>query len=555
MKKHYKMSKGAQVMKKLILNTNTLLDLECILHKYMAPLATFMNRADFHSVLQNMRLSTGPFFPLPVCLFIPKNSDITLNDTVELRTNTELPIATMYVSDKYPTDNIAESLGVAATTEPTHPYVASLQSRGEGFYISGPLKKINDIPHYNFAQWRTLPTINPQKPLIGFQTRNPMHRAHVELTKIALAMVKEETATPPDLLLNPVIGTIQEDDIPISARVTCYEEVLKCGYEDTRRSGSQVHLHLLPYAMRMAGPKEACMHALIRKNMGCTHFIVGRDHAGPSTKKRDGTPFYAPLEAHRMLTQWKDEIGITPVLVPNVAYNTVDEKYYPVDQLPLNAKTANISGTEVRRCLQTGEEIPAWFSYPSVVSILRSAQKPRGICYYFVGLSGSGKTHHANEFQHFLEGHLTKTDITVLDADIVRQHLSKGLGFSKEDRSTNVQRIGYVASEIVKHNGVCIVANIAPYQEDRDANRKMIESIGGKYIEIFVDTDIATCRTRDVKGLYKAADAGTIKNFTGVSDPFEVPQTPEYIIKDNKVDYEKLLSFLPKHFATTNTTW
>jgi sulfate adenylyltransferase len=316
------------------------------------------------------------------------------------------------------------------------------------------------------------------------------------------------------VLLHPVEGVTQECDIPFPVRMKCYQEVLPYL--------PQSSLAILPLSMRMAGPREAVWHAVIRRNYGCTHFIVGRDHAGPSYKKKDGSPFFHPMAAQELALQLKNELGIVILTSQEVVYCEDIESYKELSDAT-NHVVKNISGTAFRSMLESNTAIPSWYSYPGVVKVLQEFyRRPRGACYYFVGLSGSGKSTLAEILQARLEEVYPSRQITLLDADIIRTHLSKGLGFSKEDRSMNVRRIGYVASEIVRHGGLVIVANIAPFEEDREWNRKAI-SQWGDYIQIYVDTPVEECERRDVKGLYKAARAGTLKNFTGVSDPFEVP--------------------------------
>jgi sulfate adenylyltransferase len=350
--------------------------------------------------------------------------------------------------------------------------------------------------------------------VVGFQTRNPMHRAHYELTQYALNRTGDSDAK---LFLNPVVGETQSCDIDYHVRVHCYRKMLPKYKENT------VLMGLLPLAMRMAGPREACLHALIRRNYGCTHFVVGRDHAGPSFKKANGESFYGPYDAQNLFFKHANEIGIKPIVSKMIVYNSSKDLYQAIDTVPVGDNVLKLSGTEVRKRLRSGDEIPVWFSYPEIVEILRKGNKTRGTCYYFVGLSASGKTTFANMLKaRLLEADIGR-EITVLDGDIVRTNLSRGLGFSKIDRSTNVRRIGFVASEIVKHGGTVICANIAPYDEDRLANRKLIESTGGRYVEIWVNTPLEVCETRDVKGLYKLAREGKIKQFTGISDPFEEP--------------------------------
>jgi sulfate adenylyltransferase len=366
-------------------------------------------------------------------------------------------------------------------------------------------------------------------PCVGFQTRNPMHRSHFELTKYAL----EKCGKDARLILMPVVGITQSCDVDYHVRTRCYKKLLPY-YE------GKAELVLIPLSMRMAGPREAVLHAIIRKNYGCTHFIVGRDHAGPSYKKKDGTDFYGPYDAHALVEKYKADIGIEIVLSQMIVYVENLEKYLPMNEVRVGGvggdggdKVLNISGTEQRRLLKTGAEIPAWFSFPEIVEELRLEYRmlnKRGLCIYLTGLSGSGKSTVANFLMEKIMENEKERKITMLDADVVRTNLSKGLGFSREDRSTNVRRIGYVCSEIVKHGGIAIVANIAPYEDDRKYNREMIEGAGGTYVECFIDTTLEKCEERDVKGLYALARKGIIKEFTGISDPYERPVNAEIVI-------------------------
>lgn len=527
-------------MKQIVLNDRTLYDLECILGGYFSPLKTFMSYLDWKSVCRNLHLSTGEFFPLPINLAVERG-EINTGEMIELVDKTNYVIAKMFVSEVYKPSIDFECLHAYGTKDTNHPYVLYKESHKGKDYISGELTRVNDPRHYDFKSYRLLPSetrryfnMRGWKTVVGFQTRNPMHRAHYELTKYAL----EKTGDPDaKLFINPVVGVTQTVDIDYHTRVHCYKKLLG------RYEYNQVLLGLLPLTMRMAGPREACLHALVRKNFGCTHFVVGRDHAGPSFKTKEGKSFYGPYEAQELLFKHASEIGIIPIVSKMIVYNNTKNKYQPIDEVEERDEILKLSGTEVRKRLRDKEEIPEWFSYPEIVSILRKSQKERGVCYYFIGLSGSGKTTYANRLKFKLLEKNPSKDITILDGDIVRRNLSKGLGFSKEDRSINVRRIGYVASEIVKHGGIVICANIAPYDADRLANRKLIEGIGGEYIEIYVDTPLSVCEKRDVKGLYKLAREGKIDKFTGISDPFEEPTKVDYVIKtENREDiFEALL--------------
>ncbi len=521
-----------------ILDSKSLCDLECILDGYFDPIKTFMNENDWRQVCNSLHLENGNFFPLPVNLAVDKNI-CKIGDVLILSDYTNYPLAKMTIEEIYEPDIEFECLNAYGTTDTSHPYVLYKQDHKGKVYVSGPLKRINNFRHYDFKDIRITPAQSREyfkeqgwKKIIGFQTRNPMHRAHFELTKYALKSVDSDNVK---LFLNPVVGETQVVDINYYTRVHCYKKIMD------RYERNLVKLGLLPLAMRMAGPREACLHAIIRKNYGCTHFIVGRDHAGPSFKTINGENFYGPYDAQELFFKYSDEIGIIPIVSKMIVYNQTKNTYQPIDDVNDSDKILTLSGTEVRKRLANNLEIPEWFSYPEIVEILKKSIIKRGICYYFIGLSGSGKTTFANILKSKLLEKDPSKEITILDGDVVRHNLSKGLSFTKKDRSINVQRIGYVASEIVRHGGIVICANIAPYISDRKINRALIENFGGKYIEIYVNTPIEVCEKRDVKGLYKLARSGKIKQFTGINDPFELPKNHEIEIVDESFDFSSLI--------------
>jgi sulfate adenylyltransferase len=525
----------------LVLDEKSLCDLECLLDGYFSPLKTFMNQNDWRKVCESLHLESGDFFPLPVNLAVDRDT-YNVGEILTLVDNTNYPIAQMMIEELYEPDIDFECINAYGTTDINHPYVSYKQTHKEKVYVSGPIKKINDIIHYDFKDFRITPSQsreyfkdNGWNTVVGFQTRNPMHRAHFELTKYALGKTNTDQAK---LFLNPVVGETQSVDIDYHTRVHCYKKMIP-KYED-----NQVKLGLLPLAMRMAGPREACLHAVIRKNYGCTHFVVGRDHAGPSFKTVKGESFYGPYDAQELFFKYSADIGIKPIVSKMIVYNKTKTIYQSIDDVIEGDEIITLSGTEVRNRLVNNLDIPEWFSYPEIVDLLRKSHKKRGTCYYFIGLSGSGKTTFANILKTQLLEQDSSYVITILDGDIIRKNISNGLGFTKEDRSINVQRIGYVASEIVKHGGIVICANIAPYRSDRKINRDAIEKTGGKYIEIFVNTSLEVCEKRDVKGLYKLARASKIKEFTGISAPFEEPINPDIEITDESFDFRALISGL-----------
>jgi sulfate adenylyltransferase len=354
--------------------------------------------------------------------------------------------------------------------------------------------------------------------VVAFQTRNPMHRAHVELTLRAAKQVEA------NLLINPSVGMTKPGDVEYYVRVRCYQELLSKYPRDT------VKLALLPLAMRMGGPREALWHAIIRKNHGCSHFIVGRDHAGPGNDE-NGKPFYGPYDAQELLRQHQNELGVTMVPFQMMVYLEDEDRYVPEDEVPKGARVLNISGTELRQRLNEGREVPAWFTYPEVSRELQRSYPPRhhqGFTVFFTGLSGSGKSTIANVLRvKFLE--MGGRPVTLLDGDIVRKNLSSELGFSREHRDINIRRIGYVASEITKNGGIAICAPIAPYDSIRKEVRGMIQPLGG-FILVHLATPLDTCEGRDRKGLYAKARAGILPQFTGVSDPYEAPTDADVVI-------------------------
>ena len=331
------------------------------------------------------------------------------------------------------------------------------------------------------------------------------------------------------MLIHPVVGVTKPGDVDHYTRVRCYRALVDNYYEP-----SSVVLSLLPLAMRMAGPREVLLHAIIRRNYGCTHFIVGRDHAGPGNDST-GKPFYPPYAAQETMAKYKDEIGMEMVDFKLMVYLPDEQRYSPIDEVPKGVKTADISGTQVRDdYLAKGLQLPEWFSRPAVAEILNETSPPKfrqGLTIWFTGLSGSGKSTVA----HALIERLAEygRNVSLLDGDEIRTHLSKGLGFSKEDRDANINRVGYVAGLIAQHGGTTLCAVISPYRATRDNARK---SSKGNFVEVYCDTPIEECEKRDVKGLYAKARAGEIKGFTGVDDPYEAPLAPEVTIDTSKLD-------------------
>lgn len=509
----------------ITLNQRQLCDLELLLNGGFTPLTGFMTRADYESVLKNMGLANGSLWPMPITLDMTQKqaTSVQVGQSVVLCDLEGTALAVLTVTDKWHPDKTQEAHCVFGTMDTAHPGVHYLLHQAGDVYIGGSLKAICAPKHYDFNQLRLTPAQLKQRfaqlgwtRIVAFQTRNPMHRAHVELTRMAM---QDENA---NCLIHPSVGMTKPGDVDYFTRIRCYEKALTAYPENS------AILSLLPLAMRMGGPREALWHAIIRKNYGCTHFIVGRDHAGPGNDS-NGKPFYDPYAAQELVAKHQSEIGIKMVPFHEVVYDKKKQIYIRGDQVKNPADIDQISGTQFRAMLRDGMDIPEWFSYPAVVAELRKVYPPKvqqGFTLFFTGLSGAGKSTIANALIQRLHECCPGRAITLLDGDLVRQHLSSGLGFSKEDRDLNIRRIGYVASEITKHKGIAICALIAPYAATREEVKKMITALGG-FFEIYVSTSISICRKRDPKGLYKKVDAGIIQHFTGVDDPYETPVKPD----------------------------
>jgi len=514
------------------LSARQICDLDLLMSGGFSPLEGFMTRKDYDGVCKDMRLASGVLWPMPVTLDVSKEFADKLGDAkrIALRDPEGVALAILDVEDRWEADRVKEAREVFGSTDKLHAGVNYLQTRSNPIYLGGRVHGIEAPRHYDFRHLRLSPReLRDQfekfgwQRIVAFQTRNPMHRAHLELTYRA-AQIAEA-----NLLIHPSVGMTKPGDIDHYTRVRCYEKLISHYPEQTSC------LSLLPLAMRMGGPREALWHAIIRKNYGCTHFIVGRDHAGPG-KDSSGKPFYGPYAAQELVAKHQAELGIAMVPFQEMVYVQERAQYVPADEVQPGETVLNISGTELRRRLHEGLEIPEWFTYPQVIEELRRTHPPRhkqGFTVFFTGLSGSGKSTLANALLvRLLE--LGSRPVTLLDGDVVRKHLSSELGFSKEHRNLNIQRIGYVASEITKNGGVAICAPIAPYAQARSEVRAMIEEYG-MFVEIYISTPIAVCETRDRKGLYALARAGKLKEFTGVSDPYEVPDDAELRIDTSDV--------------------
>jgi sulfate adenylyltransferase len=511
-------------------------DVELLLSGGFSPLRGFMTRADYEGVCHKMKLASGVLWPIPITLDVTEEfaKKLQAGSKVALRDPEGVMLAVLHVEEVWQPDRKAEAKAVFGSTSAAHPGADYTMNKANSWYVGGKLEGLQAPSHYDFKTLRLTPAeLRAEfarmgwRRVVAFQTRNPMHRAHVELTFRAAKTVEA------NLLIHPSVGMTKPGDVDYFTRVRCYQLLL------SKYPPGTVKLSLLPLAMRMGGPREAIWHALIRKNHGVTHFVVGRDHAGPG-KDSDGKPFYGPYEAQELFKKHEKEIGVTMVPFSMMVYLENQDCYVPDNEVPPGARVLNISGTELRERLNNGREIPSWFTYPEVVRELRRSYPPRhkqGVTIFFTGLSGSGKSTIANVLMtKFLE--MGGRPVTILDGDLVRKHLSSELGFSKEHRDINIRRIGYVASEITKNGGIAICAPIAPYDAVRKQVRQMIEPYGG-FILVHVATPIETCEERDRKGLYAKARAGIVKEFTGISDPYEAPMDAEVVINTAELSAEE----------------
>jgi sulfate adenylyltransferase len=500
-----------------------------------SPLPGFLGRADYESVVGSMRLASGLLWPIPIVLDVPADlaRRVAPGTSLALRDAEGVLLAALHVEETFEPDRLAEARQVYGTTSRAHPGVEHLLERSHPVCLAGRLEGVQPPAHYDFRPLRLGPTeLRAEfarlgwRRVVAFQTRNPMHRAHQELT------LRAAKAAGASLLIHPSVGLTRPGDVDHYTRVRCYQSLLP------RYPLHTVKLALLPLAMRMAGPREAVWHALIRRNHGCTHFIVGRDHAGPGNDS-DGKPFYAPYAAQDLLRQHAAEIGVGVVPFQMMVYVEDLDGYVPEDEVPAGSRALDLSGTELRRRLNEGREIPEWFSFPEVAAELRRTHPPRsrqGFTVFFTGLSGAGKSTIANVLLvKLLE--MGGRPVTLLDGDIVRKHLSSELGFSKEHRDINIRRIGFVASEITRNGGIALCAPIAPYDALRRDVRRMVAKQGG-FVLVHVATPLEVCEQRDRKGLYAKARAGLIKEFTGISDPYEAPGDAEVVVTADQAPEE-----------------
>src|ERR1043166_5280023 len=524
----------------LQLSERAVCDLELLATGAFSPLDRFMGYTDFESSMHTMRLASGHIFPIPISLPVSAESPAHLDSEIALRDARNDLLAVMTVEEIYEWDQNEFSECVLGTRDLRHPLNSELGRWGMR-NISGKLRVLALPSHFDFKDLRLTPhqtrerlalLYNPN--VVAFQTRNPMHRGHEEVCRRAM------DSSGGTLLLHPTVGLTRLGDVDSHSRVRTYKAVVEKYFEH-----DSALLSAVPLAMRMAGPREAVWHMLIRRNYGANHFIVGRDHASPGMDSH-GDPFYAPTAARELAEQFSEELCVKTLAFDEMVYLPDDESYQEKSVVGNSASYYEMSGTKMREQLAVGADIPDWFARPEVAEILRKSVPPshqQGVCIWFTGLSAAGKSTIAEILTTLLNER--GRNVTLLDGDVVRTHLSKGLGFTREDRDANVLRIGFVASEVVKHNGIAVCAAVSPYQAARDSVRRMFDP--GRFVEVFVDTPISVCEQRDIKGMYARARRSDLKGFTGVDDPYERPVAAEIILDTEKYDAEENADEILRH--------
>ena len=520
------LNNNSQDLSSITLTQRQLCDLELLVNGAFSPLQGFMDQKIWQSVIDKGRLPDGLLWPIPITLDITEElaAKLKSGDKLALRDNEGFMPAVLTVSDIWQADKEAEAEAVYGTTSPLHPGVDYLYQQTRSFYVGGTVSGIELPHHFEFESlWsspqelRNIFKKRGWRNVLAFQTSKPMHRVHREITLDAARQAQAH------ILLHPTVGTTKPGDLHYFARVHCYQAIKK--YYPANLS----LMSLLPMAMRMAGPKETVWQAIVSKNYGCSHILIGPEHASPPKNNGGSDAFYGQYASQEFLQAHEEELGIKTIAVEETRYVKEKKQFLPLSTIiSKQYESEMLTDHEIKSRLHSDRNIPAWFSYPEVLQALGKAYPSRckqGITLFFTGLSGSGKSTLAKIiYAKLIE--LSTRSVTLLDGDIVRHNLSSELGFSKKDRNINIRRIGFVANEITKNGGVAICAPIAPYTKMRREARNLIEQHGA-FIEIHVATPLEVCEGRDRKGLYAKAREGIIPEFTGISDPYEVPESPE----------------------------
>lgn len=520
-------------------------DLELLASGAFSPLETFMNQADFERVSAEMRLENGIVFPVPITLAIDGFNGLKSGIDIALRDLRNDLLAILTISEIYEWSKENFVRDILGTNDLRHPLTAEIEHWGK-YNVSGRLRVLNLPRHYDFQNLRLSPAQTRQslaalkvENIAAFQTRNPIHRAHEEMTKRAAQMIDGA------ILLHPTVGMTKSGDIDYFTRVRTYQALVDEFYEKEKTL-----LGLIPLAMRFAGAREAVWHAIIRRNYGANYFIVGRNHASPGLDS-NGKPFYKPESAQELATHFSEEIGVGIISFDEMVYLANENRYEEISKIPANAKIFALSGTEIRKnYLGKPKKLPEWFSRPPVAEILAESfpvREKQGFCVWFTGLSGAGKSATAEVLTILLMEKGRR--VSVLDGDVVRTHLSKGLGFTKKDRDANILRIGFVASEIVRHGGIVVCAAVSPYRAVRNEVRQMIGA--ENFVEIFVDTPLEICEKRDTKGMYAKARRGEISGFTGIDDIYEQPENAEITLETVNFSIEENAYLILEHLIET----
>ncbi|HRI02910.1 MAG TPA: bifunctional sulfate adenylyltransferase/adenylylsulfate kinase [Pyrinomonadaceae bacterium] len=528
------------------LSERSVCDLELLATGGFSPVDGFMRKADYEQVVAEMRLADGTVFPIPITLPVDHFDGLTLDKKIALRDAHNDLLGVMTVEEIYEWSRPQFANNVLGTSDMRHPLITEMEHWGK-YNIAGRLQVLALPKHPDFRDLRLTPAQTRESlsrlnraNIVAFQTRNPIHRVHEEMTKLAAEMIDGA------ILLHPAVGLTKPGDIDYFTRVRTYKTLVENHYDTSRTL-----LSLLPIAMRMAGPREAVWHAIIRRNHGANHFIIGRDHASPGVDST-GKPFYEPTAAQELAQSVSDEIGVKIMTFGEMAYLPDEKAYGELAKLPAGTRTISLSGTQIREeYLGRSKPLPEWFTRPEIAAILAESYPPpekQGVCLWFTGLSGAGKSATAEVLTILLNERGRR--VTVLDGDVVRTHLSKGLGFSKEDRDLNILRIGFVASEIVRHGGVVICAAVSPYRSTRSEVRQMMGS--DNFVEIFVDTPLDVCESRDTKGMYAKARRGEIKGFTGIDDPYEMPDNAEITLDTTKMSVDENADLILQYLASRN---